>query len=533
MDARSSAPYQDAKSPDPDLEPLPPVTPIVPLVTDPRRQVTVFLLLMTAMFMATLDNQIVSTALPTIVGEFGQPERFGWVGSAYLLATSAVMPLYGKLGDLFGRKPVIMVAITIFTLGSLVCGLAVSMDTLIAARVLQALGGGGIMVSILSITADIFQPRDRARYQSYLGLVLMASSAAGPVLGGTMSELFGWRSIFLINLPFGIFVLIGLYMLLPYRKPDRRPKIDFLGALLLAGTITSVVFWADSGQIFGSILAPQSLAVLLAGAVLAFAWVKVERRVPEPILPLSIFRSRTVILLLVISMASGAIGIGSVNYIALFLQMTTGLSPAMAGLLFIATTGGIAIGGILGGRLIAWTGRYKPFAVVSAATGLVTMALFSQLHAGTPLMIIGIVMLIQGLGVGIGQQVPTLGVQNATARADVGAATSAVTLMRMGGASIAISIYGAIISAGLAGRAVSLPDGAEFQELTPAMLASLPQDLQKAVANIYSDAFVPLFLTAALLIAAALVCALLLPNIRLPKTEKQELAEKAGQAAAA
>ena len=162
-----------------------------PLVTDPRLRLFVYLLLMSAMFMATLDNQIVSTALPTIVGEFGELERFGWVGSAYLLTTSAVMPLYGKLGDLFGRKYVIMAAIAIFTVGSLVCGLAVSMDTLIAARVLQALGGGGIMVSIFSINADLFEPRERARYQSYSSLVLMASGALGPVLGGTLSDLFG------------------------------------------------------------------------------------------------------------------------------------------------------------------------------------------------------------------------------------------------------------------------------------------------------------------------------------------------------
>ena len=171
--------------------PAPPPTPFVSLVADPRRRVVVFVLLLTALFMATLDNQIVSTALPTIVGEFGELERFGWIGSAYLLASSAVMPLYGKLGDLFGRKYVIMAAVAIFTLGSLVCGLAISMDTLIAARVLQALGGGGIMVSIFSINADLFEARERARYQSYASLALMASGAVGPVLGGTLSDLFG------------------------------------------------------------------------------------------------------------------------------------------------------------------------------------------------------------------------------------------------------------------------------------------------------------------------------------------------------
>ncbi len=182
---------------------------------------------MTAMFMATLDNQIVSTALPTIVGEFGHLERFGWIGSAYLLSLSAVMPLYGKLGDLFGRKYVMMTAIMIFTVGSAVCGLAVSMNTLIAARVLQGLGGGGIMVSIFAVNADLFEPRERARYQSYSSLVLMASGAIGPVLGGTMSDLFGWRSIFLVNVPIGFIVLTGLAFMLPYRKPHRRPKIDY------------------------------------------------------------------------------------------------------------------------------------------------------------------------------------------------------------------------------------------------------------------------------------------------------------------
>jgi len=209
----------DMKSPSQTAAPAVPAPPAAPpfvsLVADPRRRVVVFVLLLTALFMATLDNQIVSTALPTIVGEFGELERFGWIGSAYLLTSSAVMPLYGKLGDLFGRKYVIMAAVAIFTLGSLVCGLAVSMDTLIAARVLQALGGGGIMVSIFSINADLFEARERARYQSYSSLALMASGAVGPVLGGTLSDLFGWRSIFLVNLPIGSFVRAGLALLLP------------------------------------------------------------------------------------------------------------------------------------------------------------------------------------------------------------------------------------------------------------------------------------------------------------------------------
>lgn len=488
------------------------------LVPDPRRRMLVVCLLMTGIFMAALDNQIVSTALPTIVGEFGELERFGWVGSAYLLATSAVMPVYGKLGDLFGRKYVMMTAIFIFALGSLACGLAVSMNTLIVARVLQGLGGGGIMVSIFSINADLFEPRVRARYQSYSSLMLMAAGAVGPTLGGVLSDLFGWRSIFLVNLPIGIVVLTGLALILPYRKPSRRPKIDFTGAILLAAVVSSVVLWADSREIFGSLVSAGSLAVVAFGAVCLVAWVRVERRVPEPIVPLGLFRNQTVNLLLVVSLVSGAIGIGSINYIALFLQTTTGLSPSQAGLLFMALTAGIAAGSLTAGRLISLTGRYKIFSVVSTAGGLVTFLLFATVHPGTPVYLIGLLMLLQGLSVGFGQQVPVIGVQNAANAADLGAATGAVTLTRMAGASIAISIYGAMLAAFVSGQGHSIPGVTSIEGLTPAELAALPEQVRALVAAVYTDAFRPVFLSMAGMIALGLLAALSLKNVRLQAT---------------
>ncbi|MGV8936142.1 MAG: MDR family MFS transporter [Allorhizobium sp.] len=487
-----------------------------PLVTDPRLRMIVFLLLMTAMFMATLDNQIVATALPTIVGEFGQLERFGWIGSAYLLASSAVMPLYGKLGDLFGRKYVIIAAVSIFTVGSLVCGLAVSMNTLIAARVLQALGGGGIMVSIFAINADLFEPRERAKYQSYSSLVLMASGATGPVLGGAMSDWFGWRSIFLVNLPIGILVLAGLVFLLPYRKPSRKPKIDYAGALLLAGAVSSIVFWADSSELFGSLVSVESLSIVGLGILCLIGWVLVERRVDEPVVPLSLFKNRTINLLLVISVVSGAIGIGSVNYVALFLQTTTGLSPSMAGLLFVATTGGIALGSISAGRLISKNGYYKPYTLASNAMGVCALLMFSQIQPGTPIVLIACVMLFHGVGIGIGQQVPVLGVQNAASSRDVGAATGTVTLARMGGAAIAISIYGAILAATLGHMTVTVPGVANIEELTPKMLAALPEASRMAIAAVYYDAFFTVFISAAGIIAVGFLAALLLKNTQLP-----------------
>lgn len=492
------------------------VTP-APLVSSPALRLTLFLFLMTALFMATLDNQIVATALPTIVGEFGQMERFGWIGSAYLLATCAVMPLYGKLGDLFGRKYVMIAAVTIFTLGSIACGMAISMNTLIAARVLQGLGGGGIMVSIFSITADLFEPRERARYQSYSSLVLMASGAVGPVLGGTISDLFGWRAIFLINIPVGIAVLAGLFIFLPYRRPTRRPTIDYAGALLLAAAVTCVVLLGDGAELFGALFSLGSLAIVVLGAVFATAWVFVERRAPEPIVPLTLFRNPTFSLMLVISLASGAVGIGMVNYFALYLQTTTGLSPSLAGLLFIMLTGGIVCGSLTAGRLISRSGRYKPFAIVSASLTVLALLIFTQIQPGTPLYVICAIMALHGIGIGFGQQVPIVAVQNIASRGDVGAATGAVTLSRMGGASIAISIYGAIIAAGLARGTTVIPGVADIEKLTPLVLSGLPEATRQLVAQAYTAAFLPLFLTAGGISLIALTAAISLKAVRLPQ----------------
>ncbi len=509
----------------------PSTSPVVPLVASHRQRFIVFCFLMAALFMATLDNQIVSTALPTIVGEFGQMERFGWVSSAFLLSTSAVMPIYGKLGDLFGRKYVMLAAIVIFTLGSLACGFAWSMDSLIAARVFQGIGGGGIMVSIFSINADLFEPRERAKYQSYSSLMIMASGSLGPVLGGTMSDLFGWRSIFLINLPLGVIVITGLVLMLPYRRPTRLPKIDYVGAVVLAATITCLVAFADSRQIFGSLVAPASLALLAVGIICAGLWVFVESRVPEPIVPLKLFRDSTFSLYLIISLCAGSVGIGLVNYYALYLQTTTGLSPSQAGLFFIALTGGIVTGSIFAGRLISITGRYKPFTVIGLAMSTIMLFAFSQIGHDVSLVVVAIIMFLQGLSVGVGQQAPIIGVQNAVPRGDVGAASGAVALMRMGGAAIAISLFGAMIGTGLKAHPVDIPGLADIETLTPKILAGLPQASQQAVAAIYHDAFAPLFLVAATIALIGLVAALCLKPIQLPTMQATE-APKEEKAAA-
>lgn len=483
---------------------------------DARQRLLAFLSLMTAMFMAMLDNQIVSTALPTIVGDFGQIEKFSWVGSSYLLVSSCVMPVYGKLGDLFGRKKIMMTAVAIFLVGSLACGLATSMNTLIAARVFQALGGGGIAVSVYSINADLFSPRERARYQSYTSLVLMLSGAVGPVLGGAMSQWLGWRSIFLINMPVGAVVLVALGRTLPRIRPKRVPKIDYLGAVLLAGVIASLVLWADSGVLVGGLLTPGGLAILAFGAVCLAAWIWLEKRVPEPIVPLTIFENRTVALLLFVSLTSGAVGIGLSNYWALFLQSAQGMTASAAGLMFIPLTGGIAFGSISAGRVISKTGAYKPFAIASTVASAAILFAVAALGAAASLWLIGALMLAQGVAIGMGQQTPVLGVQNAARDGDVGAATSTVTLTRMGGASIGISLYGAIVSAGVLGAAAGLPAGVDPSHLDPSAVAHLAPAIQTEVAAIYAGACRMMFVAAGVSIALGALAAIALPNVRLP-----------------
>ncbi len=485
-----------------------------------RRRILIYAFMMLALFMATLDNQIVSTALPTIVAEFGAIEHFGWVGAAYLLAQSAIMPVYGKLGDLFGRKYVMMFAISLFVIGSLTCGLAWSMESLIAARVLQGLGGGGIMVSIFSINADLFAPRERARYQSFSSLVLMASGSIGPTLGGVMSQYFGWRSIFLVNLPFGIFVLASIALLLPYVRPNRQPKIDYAGAVTLALTIALIVLWADSSQIFGGMFTLPSLGVLALASVSAIVWVRIERRAPEPIIPLSLFGDKNFALLLIVALTSGGIGIGLVNYHALFLQMTTGLSPAHAGLFFIAITGGIAAGSITAGRLIERTGRYKPFLVIGTVLSVLALIAVSQIQVGTSLWVVGLVLATCGLAIGLAQQSPVIGVQLIAPQADLGAATSAVTLCRMAGASLAISIYGAVLSARLLAGEGAVTGVSHPATLSPEALAALPEASRLAVSILFSDAFTWLYMAAAVISMIGLVAAILLRPTLMPASER-------------
>jgi len=326
---------------------------------------------------------------------------------------------------------------------------------------------------------------------------------------------FGWRSIFLINLPLGLIVLIGLFMLMPNRKPNRTPTIDFAGTILLAISVTGIVLWSDSSQIFGSMTAPGSFTVLAISCVCILLWIRVERHAREPIIPLLLLANPTVALLIAISITSGAVAIGMVNYFALFLQSVFGLAPASAGLFFIPVTTGIVVGSLTSGRLMSASGRYKPYAILGLSLSTFCFIMLSVFgRSETPLFFVAVLMGLQGIGIGLGQQVPVLGVQNAARGGDIGAATGTVTLSRMIGAATAISIYGALLGKSL-DAAGSIPGVGPVSDLKPVALGQLGESAHAIAVSAYESAFANVFFFAALTAGLGLVAALVVKSSEL------------------
>lgn len=422
----------------------------------------IFGVIMCCVFLAMLDSQIVAMAMPTIVAEFGGMEQYGWVSSAYLITHSAIMPICGKLGDLFGRKQVLLASVLVFLLGSLACGLVPSMDWLIAARLFQGLGAGGIIVTAFALNGVLFAPRERAKYQSFSSLVLLLSAAVGPVLGGVMTQYWGWRSIFLINLPIGLLAVALLVKILPSLKPTRRPVIDYAGAALITAIVSGLVIWSDSPQIFGGFLTASALGLLAALVGMVALFLRVARRAPEPVIPLAVIGNRVIWRLLAISVGTGSIALGMANFHALYMQKTTGLSPATAGLFFIALMTGISLGSVTSGRWIARTGTYRPVMSLGLAGCSLGFGVLALLPVGQAFWLLVTLYALLGFFSGLGQQVPTLLAQLYAPAKDIGATTGTVSLFRLAGAAVATSIYGALLNQGLAASATGGAMAADY-----------------------------------------------------------------------
>lgn len=386
-----------------------------------------------------LDAQVVATALPRIAAEFGGTGAYAWVTTAYLLAGSATAPLYGKLGDVFGRKRVLLGALALFLLGSLACGLAPSAGLLIAGRVLQGAGSGGLFVSVGASLGEMFTPREGAKYFGWFSICFAVASLAGPVVGGLLTGVAGWRSIFLVNLPLGL-VAVALLGSLDLPRRRREAPFDFAGVVLLGTAITGF-----------TLLTPWSIAL---GAASAVAFVLVERKVRAPVLPLRLFRDRTFRVSVVLSVLAGFAFLGSLNYIAVFLQADAG--PAEGGLRLVPMTIAVAVSSAVAGRIIARTGAYRWAPRLSMTLGLLAVLGLTTLDEHSPLPPVLGCLVVFGLAAGLNLQVLAMATQNTAPSADRGAVAAAVNLARALGSALGPVALGFAYSAGTHGVFLTL-----------------------------------------------------------------------------
>jgi EmrB/QacA subfamily drug resistance transporter len=493
----------------------------------------VFAGLLLVILLAALDSTIVATALPTIVGELGGLAHLAWVVTAYLLAQTVVTPLYGKLGDLYGRKSVLQVAIVIFLVGSALCGLSRSMTQLILFRAIQGFGGGGLMVTSQAVIGDIIPPRERGRYQGIFGAAFGVASIAGPLLGGYFTTHLTWRWIFYINLPLGIIALLVLAATLPTQSRRVRHSIDYLGASLLAVTLSGIIVITDLGGTEYPWSSSLMIALIVTTAVALFAFVFAERHAPEPVLPLGLFRNRTVWVTSAVGLIVGFALFGSVTYLPLFLQVVKGASPTGSGLLMLPLMGGMLITSIASGQLISRSGRYKVFPL--AGTGVMTLGLFllSRMTVGTSTLNASFLMLLLGLGLGLVMQVLVIAVQNAVDYRDLGVATSGATLFRLMGGSLGTAVLGAIFAAQLANNLTRfLPPGVDAGGvglgMDPHALAAAPPLLRSAFAQAFTASLSTVFGVATLIGIVGFLLAWLLPERPLRETIKAATEEDIG-----
>jgi EmrB/QacA subfamily drug resistance transporter len=474
--------------------------------------------LMLTMLLAALDQTIVSTALPTITSDLGGLNELSWVVTAYLLTATASTPIWGKLSDLYGRKLMLQISVVVFVVASALAGLSQNMTELIATRALQGLGGGGLMVLVMAVIADLIPPRERGRYVGLFGGVFGIASVIGPLLGGFFTEHLSWRWIFYINLPLGIaaFLVIGSVLHLPRLRTEHR--IDWLGAVLLVIGVTSllmVTVWGGNEYAWSS---PEILGLSVLGVVALVAFVWQELRAPEPMVSMDLFRNRVFTITSGIGFVTGFAMFGSIVYLSIYLQVVNGSSPTVAGLQLLPLMAGILVTSILSGRLITKTGNYKPYPIIGTALATIGLMMLSQLGGSTPYWQIAIGMLVLGAGLGNVMQVLVLAVQNSVDPRDIGTATSGSTFFRSIGGSFGTAVFGAVWAARLASEmAKIMPAGSSDADPTTSManIEALPPDLQNEVLAAFARAIDTTFLVAVPIMALAFVLALFVPQVEL------------------
>ncbi|MEU0916235.1 MDR family MFS transporter [Streptomyces cyaneofuscatus] len=490
--------------------------PMVPGEGQSRRTVLVAIgALLLGMLLAALDQTIVSTALPTIVSELGGLDHLSWVVTAYLLAATAATPLWGKLGDQYGRKKLFQTAIVIFLIGSALCGMAQNMPQLIGFRALQGLGGGGLMVLSMAIVGDIVTPRERGKYQGLFGAVFGATSVLGPLLGGFFTQHLSWRWVFYINLPIGVVALLVIAAVLHIPVHREKHTIDYLGTFLIASVATCLILVASLGGTTWAWGSVQIIALAVLAVVLLIAFVAVERRAAEPVLPLKLFRVRTFSLVAVISFVIGFAMFGAMTYLPTFLQVVHGITPTMSGVHMLPMVLGLLLTSTASGQIVSRTGRWKVFPLAGTALTAAGLLLLHRLTPASSTWEMSLSFFVFGAGLGLVMQVLVLVVQNAVSYRDLGVATSGATFFRSIGASFGVAIFGTVftnrltgqLDSALAGR--SLPPGVDAERLAadPRSIQMLPAGLRPSILDAYSTSITDVFLYAAPVVLIAFVLA--------------------------
>ncbi|MFD8367483.1 MDR family MFS transporter [Streptomyces hygroscopicus] len=482
---------------------------------EPKQRSTsvVIFALMIAMLLAMLDNMIVGTAMPTIVGELGGLDHLSWVVTAYALATAASTPIWGKLGDMYGRKGIFLTSIAVFLLGSALSGMAQSMGQLIGFRALQGLGAGGLMVGVMAIIGDLVPPRERGRYQGIMAGVMAVAMIGGPLVGGTLTDHLGWRWIFYINLPLGAVALFAISAVLHLPKKRAEGRIDYAGAALLTVGITALVLittWGGNEYAWGS---AQIIGLGALGVVSLAVFLYVEQRVAEPVLPLHIFRNRNFTLVTAIGFLTGFVMFGSTTFLPLYQQTVQGASATNSGLLLLPMLLGMLVVSLVAGRVTTQTGKYKVFPIVGGFLILAGMFLLSLMDTETTRFTSGVYMAVLGMGMGCLMQTTMLVAQNSVEMKDMGVGSSSATLFRTLGGSFGVAILGALFTSqvrdtmaervGSKGAAVTSGSA----QLDPASLKLLPPAIRDAYTHAVASGAHQVFLWGALISIVGFVAA--------------------------